>query len=73
MEKLIEWIFENVAYLAISFVIVICNLLGKPKTAEKLRKALEKKKSKLEKQVAKDVAKAEKDMQKLKELESEVK
>lgn len=53
MEQFIEILVEHSGTLLIGFLVVLCNILGKPKTAEKIKKATEKKIEKTHKKAVK--------------------
>lgn len=73
MHAVIEFVIENVAYIALGASVVIANLLNKPKTAEQLAKAKAKQKEKLLKKGEKLVAKMSNVSSKLDELNNEKK
>lgn len=53
IETVIEFIGENITILLMGIGVIITNLLGKPKTAEKLKKAKEKRLTKVKEKITK--------------------
>ena len=73
MEEIIAFIAEYFVELIIGGVVLFFNTIGRPKTAEKIKKAKEKTVEKLRKKCVKRVHACQQDEKRIEELEKELK
>ena len=73
MESIIEFIAEYFVEFVVGGVVLFFNTIGKPKTAEKIKKAKEKTLKKLRKKCVKRVHACQQDEKRIQKIEEELK